>query len=171
MAHLFKALKFMVCKSEKTVKRWHSKICRKNPNYGIRRLHWALSGQVGSDRMMEITAHKLIIYNKAQQMLKLQCDLNFPWEQQRYTCINIYKGLLALESHKRHYITDPSLKTIIQSCLLHIILITGTMVEKRTTDVNCRLNCIIITDRTSETCWHTLPFYGNGNAHLHAKKI
>lgn len=44
-------------------------------------------------------------------MLKLDRDLNFPREQQRH--INTYKGLLALESHKPHFIADPVPKTII----------------------------------------------------------
>lgn len=46
-------------------------------------------------------------------MLKLDCDLNFPREQQQH--INIYKGLLASESHEPHFIADPVPKTIIWS--------------------------------------------------------
>ena len=48
-------------------------------------------------------------------MLKLSSDLNFPWEQIQYT--KVYKGVLALGSHKTHYITAPSGQTAMRSCV------------------------------------------------------
>lgn len=48
-------------------------------------------------------------------MLKLSSDLNFPWEQKQY--IKVYKRVLALGSHKTHYITAPSDQTAIRSCV------------------------------------------------------
>lgn len=58
MAHLCKALKFIVCKSENSEKMTF-KNGGKNPNYGIRRLRRALKGQVGSDRMMKISSSQI----------------------------------------------------------------------------------------------------------------
>lgn len=57
-------------------------------------------------------------------MLTLQSDLNFPWEQQQY--IKIYKSFGTSQNwlHYR-FIT----KNNMQSCLLQIILISGTIVE------------------------------------------
>lgn len=58
MAHLCKALKFIVCKSGSS-ERMTFRNGRKKPDYGIRRLHRALKGQVGSDRMMKITSSQI----------------------------------------------------------------------------------------------------------------
>lgn len=55
MAHLCKALKFIIYKSGYT-EGMTFRNGREKPDYGIKRLHRALKGQVGSDRMMKITS-------------------------------------------------------------------------------------------------------------------
>lgn len=58
-------------------------------------------------------------------MLKLSSDLNFPWEQKQYIKVN--KGVLALGSHKTHYITapsDPNRHTILR--LVRVLIFTFT---------------------------------------------
>lgn len=55
MAHLCKALKFIVCKSGCS-ERMTFRNGGKKPDYWVWRLRRAPKGQVGSDRMMKITS-------------------------------------------------------------------------------------------------------------------